>query len=346
MKKKIAAFIFTEYHLLLFINEYIINNKQSVYRLYLPKLEIRRFKNEFDFKAFNIELIELEYELKLVHTYDEYYQIIIKDLVVFAPDTIMLFQENNLISPILINTFGGKNTEIVLFQDGMKPYVKFSRFSKSIFLSKLEIFKWLLKNKLNPWVFSSYLKLSSYGNLKHINKLGLTNPEYYDNWNRLDLQKIEFPKLPLLKETLNKVFQMDDIKGFDNAIIYFNQPFRFSVSDEFDILKRIMIQNKLEKVFFKLHPQTNPEYIKTLKNFDWIETIEIKVPAEMILINAKNSLILSPYSTALLFHVPNNKYYYLYNFILKGNSLLKKLNFNNLPSDHIKIANQINEIIL
>jgi hypothetical protein len=82
------------------------------------------------------------------------------------------------------------------------------------------------------------------------------------------------------------------------------------------------------------------EIFNSLKN---VIILNNSIPAELYLINLTRSIIVSGWSTALMYYNPNNKYFYTYNFYKNlDDNLMKQLVFQGFP--HVKMVNNLNEI--
>ena len=343
--KNIYVFVYTEYHLILFINHYLENRFRFKYKLFILAPNLRRFNSTIDLSFLNIEVEEIKSVLSIENDLDGYHIKLIERIKVNKPDIIILFQENNLFSCILVSKLS-RIIDFWLFQDGMKPYTKIK--SLSILQWKLRITFWLFKNRFFPFIVFNIFRPYSYGNLLGIKKLGLTHPQSYNNWSSCKIEKINFNNISELNLHLNNAFKYDITINFEKQIIFFNQPLiNHDINNEFDIINKIRQLNKLDFVYFKLHPLTSDEYRKKCLELNWIYLLDYSVPAELYLLHSQSCIILSIYSTVLLFNVPSNSYYSLSHILLSENKFYKnKFDFSGLPSENINLVRSIEKIVI
>lgn len=341
--RKIYVFAYTEYHLILFLNHYLINSDKYTYKLFLLSEKARRFKRSLDFSHLEIEIEELPIYLTIKDNLDEYHLKLLKNIENNVPDIILFFQENSLLSAIIVSKFSNK-IEFWLFQDGMKPYGKIN--SLSIIKDKLLTFLWLIKHKFYPFVFNIFNPYS-YGNLLGVKKLGLTHTEEYVNWSNCILEEIKFDRSRELNEIIKKVFNIKSEFLYEKQILYFNQPLNnFENINEFELINKIRLLNKLDKIYFKLHPFSSKEFIELCSQTSWIVVLDSSIPAEVFLLNSRNCIILSIYSTVLLFNTPFNSYFSLHKLLLDNNKFYnRKFDFSNIPSSSICIVENFEQVI-
>lgn len=97
-------------------------------------------------------------------------------------------------------------------------------------------------------------------------------------------------------------------------------------------------------IYLKLHPRTNLAYASLYNNANIYVLSTLKnIPVELFLMNLKNNIVLTPYSSALLINNPSCHYYYVYRWFMHHGYL----NWSNeiyAPGKHIRIIDSICEI--
>jgi len=346
----IIIFVITEYHLILAINE-VLSNPNNFYEVYiLKKTNSKRLENPLDFTLIqNAEFKNFNIEINLAGYFSYSHKLFMENLILKNYHNLIFFQE---LDPFLIsvvktlrkNKFKGK---VLLFQDGLKPYAQLKGISLEMIKNEILIWKWLWRNKIRDLELLKLLKTKKYGHLKEVDELHLTMPEAYNNWNNKKIKPIRFIEHETYKKTLEVVFGWDDsnLLQNNNVILYLNQPMRQNVEAEINFLI-MLLEAHDKKIILKLHPLTSQEQIqKFLAVSSDIILIRSNIPAEIFIMNLKNSIIISLNSTALLYHSPFNRYYYVSNLFIDSIRHLRRFKFRELQNTHIKLINSASEII-
>ncbi|MBP9848369.1 MAG: hypothetical protein KBC58_02915 [Flavobacterium sp.] len=308
--KKNVFVVLTEYQFLQASNIAIGSYDDSSYKNLIYVIRngnrLRGLQSNKDLKINNTHVIILEgYAPKSV----------VDKILEEKPNHFFFFQAINAINVYLGYTLAKKGTEISLGPDGYGTYSKFKK--KNWFLSFLrDTFKqnkFLIQNKLfaNKILPFDYY---SFGNHKFINNLWITHPEQYQHSSK---NKVNIIKLPSFNQGsidfIKNCFEFDEDYPTENVIYYFNQPFWPTLIDkEFDFLEEVLKHFPEKNIVIKLHPLTSPAVILRYKEFKKFEIINSTVPAEVILLNLKNCIVFSGWSTVLITENSSCNYYFNY----------------------------------
>ena len=347
-KKKIFYLMHTEYHLLLSIfhameNNYL-NGKNDVHLIIKSKKSNRLGKDiNFDFLPVNVHYINRNIKLKLKENDKEK----IDTLINIKVDEFNFFQEQDPLALIFIEKFRKQNTEINLFQDGLKAYAFDSLgFTPSLHLTDLKINKWILQNgyKINDWL--SIFKCNKYAFIKGIDKLFVSRPDKFVNRKNLPVEGIRLSFTKEYSKIIKHIFQWKDdiLPERENVIFFMNQPMHDDGSFDMYILNTLREKYPEKTIYIKNHPLTPQSKLRNYKSLEDVKIIKSKIPAELFISMLSKSIVLSVASTSMLTNNPSCKFYWLHG-IKKNNNIetLKKYKIYN-PTDHIQTIQDVNDI--
>lgn len=348
--KKIITFVHTEYHLLLFINRLISESKagiQNLHSLFIRDQGKSRVSLNLDLTNINAEIFYVSEEFVSHKKLSEASKNKLEELFLVKPDEFVFYQEMDLLMVILANYWKKQNqTKIVIYQDGLKPYniLKFNSLSLMAHHHQTNI--WLKKNgfTIDSW-FSPFWS-HRYAYLNAIDEVYLTFPEAYINWNNKKIQKIEFPFRDIFKSQLSEVFHWDDtwIQEKENIILYMSQPMHDDGKVETEFINALSKKFDNYKIYVKPHPLTPQIKLDEYAKFNNFKILNIQVPAELLIMQLKNSIILSINSTSMFLDNPNNRFYYLHKIFEKDIKRLQRYDIKIHPAPHIKLALSIGDI--
>ncbi|MCF6359286.1 MAG: alpha-2,8-polysialyltransferase family protein [Cyclobacteriaceae bacterium] len=347
-KEFIVFIVHTEYHMLgaiSIISDFFSNVQQ--YQILIiqttQKESIRfRFKKDLsEFKHLNYQ--ELNYD---------------EGVIVLNPDLIKLvnslleskvakyFSFNRLafIDFLLIKELSKLGTEIILAPDGTAAYGRITSFTpRWSFKVLVRTYKFLWVNGFRNLYF--YWPTLVYGDLKEIDELWVTYPDFVDPRARKKLRKVEMLQSDLSKRVALSYFGYVPVGNIENIIFYLNQPFRNQAINDFEkqFIKDLLRSKTGIKILIKLHPSTSASQREALSIFDNVEVLESTIPAELMISNLKNSIILSFWSTAGLVNNKSCRFYWLKPMLEERGIMLNKINIVN-PTCHIKMVNSIDAI--
>lgn len=349
--QNILFFVHTEYHLLLSINQIVSiysDKNQFDTRILVRANGFSRVRKDLDLTLLpcTIEYISEDFS---IHKKLENEQIkLIQNIIESRPDMFIFFQELDPLMIILTNELSKRGTQISLFQDGMKPYVKLHLHSLGLIKNSIKTNRWLKENGYDSLGLYFLWDSKKYAYLKSISKVFLTFPESYDNWNRKELEKIEIMELPKLRLVLSKVFDFKDeyLSEKEKVIFYMNQPMHDDGKAEVHLLKELYKKYPDNKIFIKLHPLTqNADKIKLYEEIPNVSIIKSLIPAELFIMHLRNSIILSVNSTSMFINNPSCKFYYLNKIFEKEIKRLNRYRLSKPPSAHIRSVLSVNEIL-
>ena len=350
MKKTTVTFVQTEYHLLLFINLLINEEERNIVNnhiLYLPGKGKFRIPENINISSLNVEIRYISEEYKSNIPLNEKKKNILNQILSINPDKFIFFQELNLLLIILAQQWKkNNNTKIELYQDGFKPYARLKYNSIALMINSHKTNVWLRKNGFSIDSWLSPLWAHRYGYIKEIDNLYLTFPKAYNNWNKRTIKKIELLNFEKLKIQLNETFNWKDsiIPHKEDIILYMSQPMHDDGVFESQFIQKIINKFPTKKVYIKTHPLISKKKIDEYKKHPNINIIEEKIPAELIIMQLNNSIILSVGSTSMFLNNENCKFYYLYKIFKNDIKRLKRYAIKINPAPHIFLANSINDI--
>ncbi len=350
MKKNVLIFVHTEYHLLLAINQIV--KYYSDVTLFDVKLFIRKRKNSkrliqpLDFSDLPISFDYFDEDVTSNSPLQETAKTAIKILLKINPSIFIFFQEQDPLMVILSNHFYKNGTEVFLLQDGLKPYSHLRYHSFGLLKQEHKQNIWMRNNGFIVQSWFSPLFSKKYAYLKGISKLFLTFPEIYDNWNRKPLEKIEFLALETLNPIYKKIFRWDNslLPESRNIIFYMNQPMHDDGKAETRILKELEQKFPDTLIYVKLHPLTDVINIEQFKTLKRVKLINSPLPAELFIMNLKESLVLSVNSTSMFLNNPECKFFYLYKIFKNDIKRLSRWIVKQNPAKHVNVISNIEEI--
>jgi hypothetical protein len=352
MKEQLCFFVHTEYHLLLSLHAIMQNysneNEYEVTIVLKRTSKSNRLKQDLDLSFLPYHFILLDFDLNLKKKLSKDEKESLDSLLEKKFDVFVFFQEQDPISIIIINQYKKNNTKIYLFQDGLKPYIAHSMsFSPSLLLNNIKQNQWIKKNGYPITDYFSFVNCKMYGFLKGIDKLFLTFPEAYINWNKLPIEKIEPTFSDEFVLVLKKLFLWEEqlLVKRERVIFFMNQPLHDDGSFEVQLLQNLQKKHPDATIYIKNHPLTTKVKIDAYKQIENVSIINSKIPAEVFISQLKNSIILSVCSTSMFIDNPKCKFYYTF-AVEENNNIerLKKYKVIN-PANHIISATTMDEIL-
>ncbi|KAF0195922.1 MAG: hypothetical protein FD166_2649 [Bacteroidetes bacterium] len=348
--KSIMIFVSTEYHLLLAVNLMMkLYNNAEKYNIELyirGGRKSKRLNRPYDFSHLPVKVLYFDEVVSSEKDLAESARNAVIELMDKKPDIFIFFQEQDVLMVILSDHFHRNGSEVILCQDGLKPYAQLQFHSLGLFLSNHRQNLWLKKNgfKVENWL--SPITSKHYGFLRGISKLYLTSPDVYRNWNGRELSKIEMLPIPELDEILSRLFAWDDalLPACENVIFYMNQPMKGTNNTEIKLLDELGKRFPHNRMIIKAHPLTSESTYQQYENLANVSVIRSTIPAELFIIKLKNSLILSINSTSMLLNVPANKYYYLYMLFRDELKRLSRMKIDRYPAEHVIAIHAVSEI--
>lgn len=351
MKKPICFLVHTEYHLLLSINSIIQNySNESEYEITLilkRTSKSTRLKQDLDLTFLPYTIMILDFDMNLNNKLSLTEKESINSLLAIQFDVFIFFQEQDPISIIIMNEYKTKGTKIYLFQDGLKPYIAHSMsFSPMLLVNNIKQNRWIKKNGYPINDYFSFINCKMYAFIKGIDKLFLTFPEFYINWNKLPIEQadINFNQgfISLMKRIFN--WQESLLKDRNGVIFYMNQPMHDDGSFEVKILEHLQIRYPNAPIYIKNHPLTSKVKLESYKVLNNVTIIDSKIPAELFISMLEKSIILSVCSTSMFIDNPLCKFYYMFEIEQDNNiERLKKYTVIN-PTPHVRSVKNIDEI--
>ncbi len=346
----IVAFVHTEYHLLLTVNE-ILKYPGNKYLVYvIQKRNHKRLQLDFDFSGFsNAEFRLVKIKVDYTNSFSKEHLELLKEVCNRDFQGLYFFQEQDPVLLSVIKTLNKtkQTCEICLFQDGLKPYTRMKGYSLEMLKGDIQTWRWLWRNGIKEIKPFKLLHTKKYAYSDEVDTVFLSFPEVYINWNNKTIKKIEFYDHAAFKSRLEKLFGWEDaILPIDrNVILYMTQPAHQDPLVEFEFLKAVK-ENLKRPLVLKLHPLTSQESIKKYKGIaEDVHIIDSVIPAELFIMNISDSVIVSLNSTSMFYNSPKNRYYYVSNLFMDKIKRLRRYEFKESPTEHIKMVERIEEIV-
>lgn len=337
MKNCNVFIVHTEYHVLLTVN--IICSQYLDYDNYVYVTLGTRLK-----KLNNIPIPNVK-----IHLIPENARIkdILQEIIAYKPERFFFYQDNSDNNMYLCYNLSKAGTTIALVQDGLKPYVKWNKRHETLSTIKDTLNTYFHLVKQHAFVPSLvWMRFYDYGDWRFTDELWLTNPDAFINKHHKKLVKIpEFSSQML--SILNDMFDYKGDEDLDSVVLVLGQPTANSQNWLFDASLVEQIINKFphNKIWYKPHPLTDPKHLEMIKsiksgNFDFYTNI---IPAELLILQLIDSIIVSRNSTAMLTHNKHCKYYWTHK-MYPTDTLSAQLGICN-PTSFIKEIKTVDEIV-
>lgn len=333
----------TEYHLLQSVHlaSTLYSEKDVENIIYIIQTE-QRLNNIARIQT--IDNIQFEY-LKEISEKEKYQ--ILKEI---KCDRFIFFQEDSLFNCNLANYFKKNfNTVIGLGPDGYKPFVIYKKKHEilSMFRDTFEAYKRLIQNNILPTVLQ-WSQHYQYASSTFLDEIYLTNPKefvYRKKFPKFDILRIpEFNEKSLYNAGIVFNLKENSFPVGEKGIYYFNQPFKEQLDGvEINFLKELIKMHPKTPIYIKLHPLTTDMKRNTYLNLKGISLIDSKIPAELFILNLKNSILFTGWSTVLITNNPScNLYFNLPIYKNQGSKATDQSNLTVLP--HISLVSKPSEM--
>lgn len=210
-----------------------------------------------------------------------------------------------------------KGVNVALLQDGLKPYVVWNK--KHEFLSMVKdtvlAYKELFKGRLYlSTVIPMYLY--RYGCDSFIDELWLTYPDMFINkYNKILKQLPAFSDDAI--SLLNSIFNFDKNKFDMNSILVVGQPAESITIMETDInIIKYIASNFQKTILYKPHPLISGIHLNKIKEIENVIIIKEIFPVELLMIQMRDTVIISRHSTSMLTDNPSCRYYWTHKLFL------------------------------
>jgi Alpha-2,8-polysialyltransferase (POLYST) len=345
MKEKIIIFTSTNYHLLLaisIIDEYF--NDSSRYEIHVIKSYSGAIGKTVANSNINYKIQYIDIQVKNNKFHPETVTFL-KKITQSPVKHFLFFNEDHLISLYMAISLKKRGTIIGLVQDGLKAYAVVNKKAlRYRLLRTIEFYKLLKTNGLR-FNFIYFFNIK-YGASTIVDELWLTHPESTILASK-PIHKINFLSNTQQVESANGIFGFSgDTIPADNVILFISS----IVKDNLNILQveRSLIFDLQEKypttaIYIKVHPRTPKGILDKIKDFKNTIIINNEAPAELYIAKLNKAIIISAFSTALLYNNNASKYYWVYPMYEKH---IKSLEYTKLinPTSHISIVGNVKHI--
>ena len=328
--------VHTEYHLMLSINLIVSKFMDMVNHIYIT--EGKRVRKDLFVTEKNIQIHRIE--AKNYGTSEFLHQLLDKE-----PANFFFFQEVSSDNMYLSYWLHHKGVNVALLQDGLKPYVDWKRknLAAHILLDTIMFHKEILKRK----TYMPYFKLNNlyhYGGWDFIDEVWLSFPDKFKNKANKKLRQLpDFTYRSI--DILNKMFGLQQYAINPNDLLIVGQPRSKEYWDkEIEILNGIISKFPNKQVLYKSHPNTQQEFLEQISQIKGLNIVNYPIPVELLIMQMKDTCIISGYSTALLINNPTCRLYWTYKLLGGGGRLFTQVQIVN-PTEHIKEVSTIDEIV-
>lgn len=324
--------VHTEYHLMLSIN--LIFDKYLDYNNLIYYTKGGRLSGDFVSYDKNITFRPI-IDQQSVDIYREMYNA--------HPENFFYFQSNSATNLYIAYNLHRNGTKISLIQDGLKPYVvwnkshEFLSMVKDTFLTYKELFsKKMYLYKVMPIYYYRY------GYDKFIDELWFSYPEKFPYKIKKTIHRLPLFSSKAL-DYINKLFKFEVDKYDLDSVLIVGQPAEsIDIEDEdVKIITQIACANN--NVLYKPHPLTQKRHLERIQAIPNIRIVKDGFPVEILMLQLKDTLILSRHSTSMLTNNPSCRYYWTHRLYPKS-KVTNQLNIIN-PTNHIVEVEDINEIV-
>lgn len=256
-----------------------------------------------------------------------------------------VFQDHVSDNIFLIYHLHRKKVKVALVQDGYKPYPVWHRKRLPLVIIKetFELYKqmWKRRAMIPSLVFRSY----KYGKLRFVEELWLEYPDklpYKTSKKIIQIPDFTDESLRLVLTTFS--FLPDSI--YNDTIFYVGQPLKKESfkKKELEIIKQLIQKYPNNRFVFRPHPNMSKEQLSCIIQIDGVAVYDTPIPIELLLITMKNSIIISPWSTALLTNNKQCRFYWIYKILGRGS--LEKIQIEIVnPTSHINVIENLDEIL-
>lgn len=263
------------------------------------------------------------------------------------PSRFLLFQDNSSDNIYLLYRFHRRGVTVSLVQDGYKPYPVWHRKHLPLVIVKETFALYHQMFRRHAIIPSFFLVSYKYGSLRYIDELWLEYPDKLPYLTKKQLCLIPSFTNDSLSKCLSLFEYTPDI-DLNNVVLYIGQPLRGVAlrKRELEIMGQIINLHRDKLFIYRPHPLQLKEQVDEVVKLDGISLYDRPIPIELLMVSLHDSIIISPWSTALLTNNDSCRYYWLYNLMSEDESIGKtiQMEFVN-PTHHIIEVNSIQEII-
>lgn len=328
--------VHTEYHLMLSVNLIVSKYMDMVNHVYIT--EGKRVRKDLFVAEKNIQIHRIA--AKNYGTVEFLHQLQNK-----KPTNFFFFQEVSSDNIYLCYWLHHNGVNVALLQDGLKPYVAWNRknLAAHILLDTFTFHKEIWKRK----TFMPYFKLINlynYGNWEFIDEVWLSFPHKYVNKSNKRLRQLpDFSRRSI--GILNEMFGIQQYAINPNNLLIVGQPRGKEYWEkEIEILNGIIARFPNNGIIYKSHPNTKPELLEQISLIKGLKIVNYPIPVELLIMQMKDTCIISGYSTALLTNNPSCRFYWTYKLFGNEGRLFTQVQIVN-PTKHIKEVTTIDEIV-
>ena len=333
-RKSNVFLVFTQYHLMISVN--IIFDRFKEYNNIIYFSDNGRMDLDNKSSEEFIHLIKIKKG-------DEIQQKYIDEIVSSKPERFFIFQEDNIEIHYLTYMLSKKGIKIALAQDGNKPYCVIKKDKLFLSIVRDNYYNYLFMFKRRKYIYNyGFYNKYKYGTLKQLDEIWLTHPEAFIKTSKKPIVKNpDFSKASI--DYLVKLFGFDSNIDLQNIFFYIAKPLKEDYwNTEYEILKSILASKINVRIIYKTHPNQSPKMLEYYNNFNNVELLYDKTPAELYIFNISNSVVMGINSAAMITYNPSNQYINI-SQLFKGGRYFTQYTVQN-PVTHIKNVSSMEEL--
>lgn len=271
----------------------------------------------------------------------------LNEMLASNPSNFIVFQDFYSDIIYLAYHLHKKKIKVSLVQDGYKPYPIWHRKHLAMVVVKetSELYLQMIKRK--ALIPSLFFRTYKYGALRYIDAFWLEYPDGLPFKTRKELVKIP----TFSQESKSMCFKLFDYKkedGYDGSILYVGQAFRkdYLRKKELIIISDIIKKHSEKRFIYKPHPLVSKEQLSEISKIKGVEIYERSIPIELLMVSMDNSIIVSPWSAALLTYNDRCRYYWLHKMLFEEEIAQKGRQMEIVnPTNHIREVTNVDEIV-
>lgn len=334
----------TQYHLFLslhIIEELYINDVYNNHVIITVGMRNDRINYNKDYYK-NVTFSEVDWNELRSRDY-------LKKMLITNHDQFFYYLSNFPVHRYIVRKFSKVGTKIILVQDGMKAYVNHLDLTIKGFLSSLlSNFLEYYKIRYLPGIIFPYIS-TNYVNDKKINEFWLSHPSSFSKkiYKNQSVYKIPEISSGFIKKCSIFFNYENSVKFNTNDILYLTQALIGEIKfNEISFLQELSYKFPKSKIYIKFHPSPEEDrnvFKTALPKAFFLDGA--KYPAELLIQNLNQVIILSGNSTAFMFNNQNCRFYYIYPILNRG-FITDKIEPVNCKFDHINTAFDLNDLQL
>ena len=315
--KNILFVVGNEYHLysaLINFYKYFCSNKYNFKLIITKRPKNLRINKDYDlpFEYFVIDDYLNFEDFRSVEEYPDYEKIL--DNIFSRVDELYTYFDFTLLSSLIIN-WAKRNQGLrsYLVHEGVAGYFIYKMPLRKLikFYMVYLYLKFYKKIRLIDFVYQ-------WGYSSKIDVLKMVYPDEVKIKTRSVIERLDIGTTPEIHREIKKIFRFDfhflkDQKYLLYMPIGLARGSKDAKIKEYELIYKLISIAKSKGMEFLIKIKSGVESLSYKDRYgDLVRIIDDKVPAEIIITDLHNSVIISAFSSAILHNVNNNKYFWIY----------------------------------